>query len=109
MSTDLVAGDDITLLATLYKDQETFDMSGASEVKAKVISLNKKTTYFPEKILSSGAEGADWANSLIAIGWSSADTAAVTYNGPALLEVQVTLVGKETFFSYVQISTGTIS
>ena len=59
---------------------------------------------------SESAPGADWANSLLTIEFASTDTVNMTYQGAALIEIQVddtvNTTGKTTFFVKVLIVSG---
>lgn len=106
----LVTGDDISMAVTLKKDGVTFTINPAADVKASLVSLDHTTVYSDPVAQSSAASGADWANSLVTIQLPEANTLNMTYQGPALLEVQVNDTGgKVTFFTPVNIVLGSIA
>lgn len=106
----IVSGDDVIMPVTLRKNGNTFNIDAGAEVKASVISKSKSTTLIQPVTLSSGASGADWANSLVIVSFSSSDTANITKFGDATLEIQVNQENlKETFFSNIRLIKGTIA
>jgi len=105
---EIIAGDDSDYTAQLYKDNATFTIDPGATVNARLISTDRQTTYTDVLTCSSGASGADWANSLVVVSIAEADTSAITYSGLAVLEIQVDDGGKITFFGSVVIALGTI-
>jgi hypothetical protein len=105
---EIIAGDDSDYAAQLYKDAATFTIDAGATVEARLISIDRQTTYTDVLTCSNGASGADWANSLVVVEIAEADTLAITYSGMALLEIQVDDSGKITFFGSVVIALGTI-
>jgi len=104
----IVSGDDVSLSVTLKKNGSTFDMSGATSVKASVVSENH-TNIFIAAVTQTEVAGADWANSLVVVNFTSAQTAAMTFQGRASLEIEVDDGGKTTFFAQVQAVKGLIT
>ena len=105
----LVTGDDLSIAVTLKKNDLTFDIPIASTVTAKLVSTNHSTVYSAEAVQFSTTPGADWSNSLVVVEFAPADTASITYQGKALLEIQVDDNGKRTWFATVKIVTGQIA
>lgn len=104
----IVTGDDVALSVTLKKGGATFLINGTATVQASLVSLDHQTTYAGPVAQSNAASGADWANSLVVVELASANTSSITYQGKALLEIQVDDSGKTTFFASVIIVLGTI-
>lgn len=105
----IVTGDDATLPVVLTKDGQTFTIDPAAQIFAAVTDRTKKKTILASTPVSELAPGSDWANSLIVVVFSSVNTAAVTYTGRAVLEIQVDDNGKLTWFDEIEIVRGTIS
>lgn len=105
----LVTGDDLSVVATLKKNDLVFNIPIASVVTAKLVSTNHSTVYSSEAVQVSTTPGADWTNSLVVVEFAPADTSAITFQGKALLEIQVDDNGKSTWFSAVKIVTGQIA
>ena len=104
----IVTGDDVSLLVTLKKNGATFDMTGAT-VKAAIVDNSRSVKLTGDVAQSSGTAGADWANSLVAVRFSSTDT-AITATGPAWIEIQVEAGGlKTTWFAGVELLKGNVS
>ena len=105
----IVTGDDATLPVVLTKDGATFVINPAAVIRATVTDKTKRNTLLAPVTVTEAAAGSDWANSLIVVVFSSADTAAVTYSGRAVLEIQVDDNGKLTWFDEIEIVKGTIA
>jgi len=105
----IVTGDDVTLPVSLKKDNTAFSINTAAVVKAALISEDRARTLINPVVCASTTVGADWANSLVVVVFSSADTALITEYGSALLEIQVNDNGKTTWFVTLSIEKGTIS
>ena len=106
---EITAGDDLVLFATLKKNDATFSINVAADVKARIISLNHKIAYTVSVAQSSTAPSANWANSLVTVVMSSEESGAIPIFGAAYLEIQVDDSGKTTFFGTVEIINGTIN
>lgn len=106
---EIVTGDDLVLPVTLKKDGVTFNIDGAAEVIARLVSTDHNSVYTDEVAQSSAASGADWPNSLVVVEMASSETASVTYQGNALLEIQAPAPGKRTWFVPVKIIKGQIA
>jgi len=105
----IVTGDDISVAVTLKKNDLTFDIPLLSTVTARIVSTNHKEVYSGEVVQSNSTPGADWPNSLVVVEFAPADTNTITYQGKALIEVQVDDNGKRTWFVTVKLITGQIS
>jgi len=106
---EIVTGDDITLVTTLTKNKLTFIIDTLAVVKASVITKDKTTILISETAVLEAATGSDWANSLIIVEFISAQTTLITQYGGALLEIQVDDGGKTTWFVSIEIEQGTIT
>ena len=104
----IVTGDDVSLSVTLKKGGATFSIDVGATVQASLVSLDHQTVYAGPIAQSNVTPGADWANSLVVVELASATTSPITYQGKALLEIQVDDSGKTTFFASVIIVLGTI-
>lgn len=107
----IVTGDDVSLLATLKKDDATFTIDPGATVKAALVSHDHTEVYTDAVVQSSASPGADWANSLVQVimDGDATSSIAVADQGAALLEVQVDETIKETWFGNVQIIKGQIA
>jgi len=105
---NLVTGDDIQMLVTLLKDGTTFNINAAATVEARLINIDRTQAYMDPVAQSNAASGADWSNSLVTVEFAETDTSDITYQGAALLEVQVDDNGKSTWFETVNILLDTI-
>jgi len=105
----IVTGDDPALPVTLKKSKAVFAIAPTATVQASVVSVDKLTTLIPPITCDNAATGADWANSLVMVEFTSAQTAAISATGEALLEIQVDDGGKLTWFVLITIETGTIA
>ena len=108
----IVIDDDATLFLTLEKDGATFNIDAGDTVEAALVSTDHETLLMAAVAQTNTSPGADWPNSLIAIKFSAAQTAAIILPSPgnaAKVEVQVTQAGeKESWFSVVKIVQGHI-
>ena len=109
MTIEVVSGDDVVIAATLKKGGATFTIDPGATVTAMLVSLNHDTAYTAEIAQSSATSGADWSNSLVVVVMGASETAGITYQGNAYLEVQVHDSIKETFFGAVRVTTGQIA
>lgn len=107
----IVTGDDVELPVTLTKGKikAVFNIDAGATVKASLVSLDRSTILIPAVTCDVNALGADWANSLIIVPFTSAETGAIAVFDPALLEIQVDDNGKLTWFDEVEIFKGSIS
>ena len=105
----IVTGDDVALPVTLKKDGATFTIDVGATVQASIVLADRSATLIAAVTCSNAATGADWANSLVIVEFSSAETGAVTDYVPALVEIQVDDSGKLTWFVGVVIEKGSIA
>ena len=108
MGAIIVTGDDVSLPTTLKKDNATFTIAPSATVKASIVSKDRSTILIPAATVLEATTGSDWANSLIIVQFTSAETNAVTDYTIADLEIQVDDSGKLTWFTSVEIQRGTI-
>jgi hypothetical protein len=104
----VVSGDDIDLLIALKANAAAFNMGGAT-VTARIVTADRQTALTAEIVQDSGATGADYANSLVAIEMTAAETASIDYQGSGYIEIQVALPAKKTWFLPVQVIKGNIA
>jgi hypothetical protein len=106
---DIVTGDSISLAVTLYKGSSTFVISGTAVVKAMLVSTNHRESYSVAVTQSNATSGADFQQSLVVVVLPGLVTQDISYQGPALLEIQVSESGVDkTWFVGVNIVTGRI-
>jgi hypothetical protein len=105
----LVTGDDTTIPVTLKKNGVTFIIGAEATIKARLVSLDHKTTYTAEVEVDKGETGTDLSKSLVVASFSPTATSAIDYQGKALLEIQVDDGGKKTWFAAIEIKRGNIA
>ena len=107
----IVTGDDVDIPVTLTKGsaKTTFTINPVAAVKAAIVSLNRATKIIDTVTCLEAATGADWANSLVIVSFTSTETAAATAIGEAYLEIQVEDGGKLTWFGKVDIIKGSVA
>lgn len=105
----IVTGDDVSLSVTLKKDNSTFTINPAATVEASLVSQDHNTVVLAPVTVSNSATGADWANSLVVIEFTSTETNSITTYGELILEIQVDDSGKTTFFAEISVEIGTIA
>lgn len=107
----IVTGDDVDIPVTLTKGKAkaVFAINAGATVKASLVSKDRATILIPAVVCNVNATGADWANSLVIVPFTSAETGALAVLGPVLLEIQVDDGGKLTWFDELEIIKGTIS
>jgi len=108
MTATLVPGDDTSFPVELEKDHAAFLINGSATILAAVTTKNKNKVLIPATAVVEAAPGSDWANSLVVVEFTEAQTELVTHFGSALLEIQVDDGGKTTWFAPITIIKGTI-
>lgn len=108
LTADITTGDDVAIGITLKKDGAIFAINTSADVKAALISQNKRETHINAVSVSNAAPGSDWDKSLVVVEFNSASTSAIP-PGDALIELQVDDNGKLTWFVTVSIEKGTIA
>lgn len=104
----IVTGDDVLLLVQLKKNGAPFVISSAASIKAAVISPDHCTVLIGPSDQSAAAPGASWSTALVAIQFSSAQTAAILSYRPAFIEIEVNDGGKLTWFAGIDVVKGLI-
>lgn len=106
----IVTGDDTIITAQLLKNGSNFRIDSGANIKASLITKDRRNILIPPVTADSNEVDSDWFNSLIIIKFTSAETDAIPKNkiGGALLEIQVNDGGKLTWFQTVKILQGTI-
>jgi hypothetical protein len=108
----IVTGDSRPYTISLTIDGEPFVItSGVDTVKAALVSLDRKTVLAAATSLSSTTPGSDWAASKVVYKPGRSDTASLTVQGPALVEVQVSFGGTDdwTWFIPVNLIKGNVT
>lgn len=110
----LVTGDDIIFPTVLRKKESgasvytTFAIDTGAIITARLVSTDRESVYTAEIAQVTAHADADLPNSLIIIVFAEADTIGITYQGSALLEIQVDDSGKRTWFTPIRIKRGQI-
>lgn len=108
----IVSGDDFAVQVQLKRGTPEallpFVISGSAVVKARLVSIDHKTTYTAEVVQESTAPGADWSTSLVVIKFAGSDTSGITYQGKAKIEIQVADPDKKTWWVDCMIRRGNI-
>lgn len=105
----IVTGDDVAIPVQLKKGGSTFTIDGGATVKAAIVTPERDELLSTTVTCSNIATGADWDNSLVVVEMTSAQTAAITTYGNALVEVQVDDSGKLTWAAPIYVARGLIS
>ncbi len=105
----LVTGDDIVVPVTLKKNGATFVIGNGAVIKARLVRTEHEVSLCEEVIQSNAAPGTNLALSLVMVTLPSASTAGISYQGSAILEIQVDDSGKTTWFVPVSIVRGLIA
>lgn len=111
---ELVIGDTFQHLVTLNSNGQPFDLSGASAIRAVVVSGDHAVAYTAALDMSSESLGADWSGGQVMIYMSGASTAGISEFVQAeslgKIEIEATLgVDKFTWFGVVRIVPGQIN
>ncbi len=108
----LVTGDDSVLPVQLNKNDAPFVIDTGAEVKASIISKDRKTVLIPPVAVLEATAGSSWINSEVVVSFTEAETLAIPtsyYDKSVLLEIQVNDGGKLTWFLVIKIVQGTIT
>jgi hypothetical protein len=107
---EIVTGDATSLAVTLMKNSATFVIGGAAVIKAAIVSTDHTTVYLAAVTQSNVSPGTDLAHSLVIIKFTGLSTVGITYQGLAIIEIQVEEGGDaKTWFLPVRIIKGNIS
>ena len=104
----LTTGDDVSLAVTLKKNNSTFNIPVTATVEASLITPDRGTILISPIVQLDTTPGADWANSLVIVLFTSAQT-DINFDGDAILEIQVNDNGKLTWFASLTVIKGTIA
>lgn len=107
---NIVTGDDTNIWVNLTKNGIAIPVNSGSVVQASLTSKDKRTILIPPVAVLEATIDSDWANGLLIVEFTSAQTNAIPTAklGTALLEVQVDDGGKLTWFTTVKLLQGTI-
>lgn len=92
----ITSGDDSSLPATLKKDGAVFNIDPGATVRAALIDPDYSKKLTDVVNVSNATPGSDWANSLLIVEFTSAQTTGVR-PGEVILEVEVDDGGKLTW------------
>ena len=88
--TQIVMGNDFELGVQLTKNHKPFVIGPYVVIKATVVSPDHNNRYFDAVNVSPATPGTDYSQSLIIVKFSAADTAAISRQGPAKIEIGIT-------------------
>ena len=101
MSAEVIIGDDFIVPVTLKKNGATFYIANNATVKYAL--TDKSVLITPVMESDRLAQGADWHTSTVVINFPSAVTAELKNFGVVKLEMQVTDITKQTWFTEVTV------
>jgi hypothetical protein len=104
----VVTGDQVALPIQLTINGAKAEISASAVAHAALVSIGHHELYTASILQSKDATGAAWSTGLFVVEFDPEDTAAVTFQGRALIEIQVDDGGPLTWFVPVQIVTGKI-
>lgn len=93
----VVPGTNSATTVALIKDGAAFGMAGQQCV-ATIVSPDNKTKLSETVTVSEAAAGSDWSASVVVVKFAPADTQAITTQGPAEIEIKVTIDGVDIHF-----------
>lgn len=107
MTATIVTGDGATLPITLKKDGATFAIDSGATVQASIITTAHDAVLAGPVAVLEATPGSDWANSLVVVVFSEADTDSLP-EGLVAVEIQVDDNGKNTWFPSSRVIIGTV-
>ena len=109
----LITGDDSSFPIQLTKDGLPFTIPSDAEIKASLITKDKKSVFvYPFFVSEVGNGQDDWVNSLLLVTFTASATNGInvtTQNSSALIEIQIDDGSKTTWFMKVKLIKGTIT
>jgi hypothetical protein len=105
---EFVTGDTPYYPVTLTLNDATFVIAPTAIVTARIVSTDHKKAYSLEATQNLTAPGTDLAHSLLMISFPTEATKDITYQGEALIEVQVSDACKDSWFVPVMIVRGNV-
>ncbi len=96
-------------MAYIVDYAETYLNSASTNIALNVHAHAADDIIRVDVAQSSAAPGSAWATSLVVVQLSQAQTASITYQGPARLEIQVDDGSKTTWWHDCEIKRGNIS
>lgn len=111
---DLVIGDTFQHAVTLSSAGAAFDLSGATSIKAAIVSADHSAELAPAVEMASDSIGADWASGVIMLYMPGSDTAGIAdyvdRETLARIEIQVEIgADKFSWFGAVRLIPGYIA
>ena len=82
------SGYDVSILVRVRRDSANESLTGCT-IKASLVNADKSAELITDTAQSSSATGADWANGLVAIEFSAANTTALTPLPTAYIELSI--------------------
>lgn len=74
MPIEIFTGDDISIPIRLKKQGKTFNIPLSAEVKAALTHERNQEILGDVKVVNSSSQGSDWANSLVVVEYTAAET-----------------------------------
>lgn len=102
----LVTGDDFVLPVNLTVNGVASPVNTSAIVTAGVTSQDHSESRLGAVVQSKDAVGANWAGGTVIVAFAAAETAQITKDGLALLEIQVAGTSKDSWFTPVRIVKG---
>jgi len=116
MAIEIVTGDPVRRLVQLKKTTDSGDVAfvinGTATVRAAVVDADKLNKLTDDATLISGATGADWSTSLVAVVIPETETEKITVDKPtvdAYIEIEVDDSYPLTWFVPATIEKGNIT
>lgn len=95
MTNVVVSGDDISIIQTLKRSGVAVNISTATKVESRLRSANSSDFMSPV-VEQANSGGANWTTGVVEHLFPPSATESSRYEGPLILETQVTLGGKKT-------------
>jgi hypothetical protein len=103
---EFITGDTPSYPVTLTLNDATFVIAPTDLITARLVSTDHSKAYSPEVVQSLSTPGTDLAHSLVIISFPTETTETITYQGTALIEIQISGVCKDTWFVPIKIVKG---
>jgi hypothetical protein len=105
----VTAGDDTTLAVQLYDDGgAAFVIDPGATVRAAIVDIRHTAIIVAAVACDNAATGADWSTSLVVVEFTALQTAAITSNSDAWLEIEVADTTTTTHFERIKLQRGLI-
>jgi hypothetical protein len=109
MEQQIISGDDVAMVIPLLDaDGSPFVIDSAATVKAGIDSRNHLLLLLAANTLSEATPGSDWSASTVVATFTAEQTATLTSNSPAWIEIEILDTTKQTYFHPVKLVTGRV-